>query len=506
MSLATVFEREHRAAYLQRAFGRDSVLGFVMLHGLLMVVPAGLAGLAPSTLTVAGWGGAPVLLAAMPWLVTVFMAQLVAVLVAVGAVARRQPTAFRVALWLGTTLQVAWLQGLAWVTLPSLPLLGAGLFLGLLVAYAYNDALALHDARELRGAYLLGFAVFDVAMVMLDAAGGPGFVRVGALRPSYHVDFLALQAVAVLVTQGILLAVGRFAADHDARMLERAALEREVAAMRTERQVLQRICGLLAHGLAAGRFSHDVANPLTAMEAAVLELEALLPRAQGVDTDLVRECLQDLRAGADRVLAMTRALARSVASRDAVTKVMVAELLVEALDQYRASLQAHEVAAPEPRVDLAPCLVSVSDVHAPALANLLTNGALQSRERGLDVQGRAVDPRFYHLVIRDHGVEGEARDVALSRIGRVLALEEDLPRDADPKHPAQYRGYGISLMMAKVAIVRYGGWIEVTAAREGPGVSVHVLLPRGEIQGDLADQELPQAVLRGLLERDLAAS
>ena len=93
------------------------------------------------------------------------------------------------------------------------------------------------------------------------------------------------------------------------------------------------------------------------------------------------------------------------------------------------------------------------------------------------IRGAILDPWYYRLVVRDHGVTPEKRELALQRIRHALRLRTDRRVDGDR---GEHRGYGVALMLAKVLMVRHHGWMAAAAPSEGDGVEIHLVLPRVE--------------------------
>ncbi len=120
--------------------------------------------------------------------------------------------------------------------------------------------------------------------------------------------------------------------------------------------------------------------------------------------------------------------------------------------------------------------VLVTAGHAASLGNLLTNGALHAPGHRLEVHGEVLDPWYYRLVIRDHGVCSAERPAALRAIRESLQLTSGRTDGEARSH----RGYGIALMLAKVLVVKHHGWIAASAPDRGRGIAIHLVLPRIE--------------------------
>jgi len=399
-------------------------------------------------------------------------------------------------------IQLTWLQLLAWFAIPHFPVIGLTLLVALLVGCAVRDALSRVPSKELRLAYLLAFVFFDLLLLGVDAAGGPGLLRGYALDPGYVQQTLALQVLLVGLTQALLGLMGRTVLHHDVRLLHQERTERELAVMRTEKDILGQSSVLLSQGLAASQFSHDVASPLTVIRACIEEMQYMLAESPYQDRQVrlalgaldagkagvaidhmtswnasAAQVIDDLDEASTRILNMTGSLARSLRGGIVAAPLPVEELLRAAEDSMAAHLQGHDRTAPAVELDLEPAHVQVTPAHASCLGNLMTNGALYAPDTALEIRGAILDPWYYRLVVRDHGVTPEKRELALQRIRHALRLRTDRRVDGDR---GEHRGYGVALMLAKVLMVRHHGWMAAAAPSEGDGVEIHLVLPRVE--------------------------
>jgi hypothetical protein len=306
------------------------------------------------------------------------------------------------------------------------------------------------------------------------------------------VDFLAGQGVLLLLTQAIISLAGRNAREHDGALQVQARLQRETALLRRERSVVQRLTGFLTQGLAAGRFSHDVASPVTVINGCLEEFDSVV-RGRGEGEPLpankvarLKELVSQMKPANERLLEMTDILAESVRGESTPEQRPAAEVVGQAVRAMRDSLLGHAVQSAPPDVELETSALLVAEGQAEALGNIMTNGALQNPQQPLVVRGRLLNPWFYVIVVRDFGVAPHERPAALARVRQSLALGGDGPL---PPHGAldgegegeaargAYRGYGIGLMMAKVIFVRHDGWVDVLAPSEGPGLVLCAILP-----------------------------
>ena len=417
-------------------------------------------------------------------------------------------------------IQLTWLQLIAWFAIPHFPVIGLTLLVALLVGCAVRDALSRVPSKELRLSYLLAFVFFDGLLFAVDAAGGPGLLHGYELDPGYVQQTIALQVLLVGLTQALLELMGRTVLHHDVRLLHQERTERELAVMRTEKDILGQSSVLLSQGLAASQFSHDVASPLTVIRACIEEMQLMLGESPYQDRQIrlalgaldprqasdaiehmtswnasADQVLDDLDEASSRILSMTGSLARSLRGGIVAAPLPVEELLSAAKDSMATHLQGHDRAAPEVELDLEPALVQVTPAHASCLGNLLTNGALHAPETALEIRGEILDPWYYRLVGRDHGVSPEKRELALQRIRHALRLSPDRRVGGGR---GEHRGYGVALMLAKVLMVRHHGWMAAAAPAEGNGVEIHLVLPRVEHEVIPAQASHPGRYLAGL--------
>ena len=398
-------------------------------------------------------------------------------------VATRRPLLLRQRerFWQVLTAQGAAL--LTWLYLVSLLVDDFFSILGLaaLLALIFNDTRYLYDSPLLRRQYLVPAVVVDVALGLLWLLRPDAAARVVPARGGVLV-FGAVQLGLVVLTQGLIVTVGRQNRDRDVRGREMQDLTRQLAVYRKEREVLERAARLMTSGLASVKFAHDVASPISALTMAVEGARVSVAQlADGADPqareDLV-EILDIAQGACDRMRAMADAHATALKRRDPVEPVAVDALLARAWKEALATLETHgERGVAEPSIELAPSSVYVTAGHASTFANLLTNGALQAIDRPLEVRGAVCDEWFYRVTIRDRGVSAELRPQALARIERALSLDDDRPTADAPK---RYRGYGIALGIGRVLAVRYNGWLSARAPDDGDGVEFCVVLPRVE--------------------------
>jgi len=430
------------------------------------------------------------------WLLTLL--QLPAILVAGYYLRRRQQRAFHVSYFVQGILQFLWLQLLAWRAIPYFPLIGVAVLFGGMIAWAFNETFFHYDALQPRLEFFLAFVVFDALLLALDAAGGQGLLWAWRNESSFVVNMLGVQGVLILVTQVLLHFVGRAQRLHDARVAEIAVLERDLALAQKERHVVQRLCDVLDHGVSAARFSKDISSPVVSMDEAALGLRELMDEVPPPDVITWRKRvelqLSELKSASQRVMEMTRLVARSVRGAEPLAEKPVDALVRASVDATRAILGSPASLTPPPLVDCHTSSVWVTPNHTADLATVLVSHAAHGGATRLEIRGAVLGEHYYHLTIRDRVVEGAARDAVLARLRPALALEEP-PRQDE----ADRLGFGLEL--SKISVVRHHGWLEVAAAHDGPGLVVHVLLPRRPPADIPAWAKNPAELLRGSAPR-----
>ncbi len=416
------------------------------------------------------------------------VAQIPTTLACARHVRARDAERFFPAYLVASTVQYLWLCFLCWYSAPVFAVVGVMVF----CAWAFNDARFLYNSPLLRWMLIAAFPLFNFCLLLVDAAGGNGLLAMARTAPGRLVAVLAAELSVALVAVIIVSVVGtreyrRKLAD------DRAQREHELAVARAERDALRNVSVYLAHGLAAAKFSHDIASPINVVTFSVEALRDQIARLLTLDAasperlpaelaawrDETASICDDLALGASRAEKMTRDVADTIKNPEAQEPRPVATLVGDALAEVAVALKGHRTSA-SPTVALEEAEVAVAPGHVGTLANLVTNAALQRPEGVIEVTGRAFDPWFYVLDIRDHGVLAEQRPVALEAITRALRLDAAVTAKAATGGSAdrKYRGYGIALMMARVFVTRYGGAIGATAPAEGDGLVLRVVLPR----------------------------
>lgn len=390
---------------------------------------------------------------------------------------RSSPGQIPRALWLQSTVQIWWMAAVIWYA--STPLALVMLFV--VSAAAINDARYLYDTRAAQLSHSLPWLAVPLLLLAVDVAGGPGILARYAEDPYYVKCALGGLAGMVLLLQFVISVVGRQCYETDAALWERGKLEAQLAEERREREVLRRSCDLMVHGVSAGSFSHDLASPLSLVSMATDEITELINSDDRIaETATLRAelapALEQLRRATTRVTEMTSALARSLRQTEEPDKTSVGDLVSEALKAAKLSLKRYGLTeAPEPILDIADGDVFVVAGHAGALANILVNGALQQPREPLTVTGRVDTDYYYTLEVRDFGVASSDRAQALDAVRASLAIATD---KSPPTRDAQSNRYGVALMLAKLLVVRHGGWLEAKSPESGPGLLFVLSLPR----------------------------
>ncbi len=473
-----LFDNPLRYEGLTSAYTSANIVAILAVLGALQLVAHSLEYAMRGAPTRAGWSAALVLLG--------LLAAQTAVMPLTGkALFARQRKRFYLLNGLQNLVQLLWFQTLCAVSHPAF--LVVGIFA--LCAWAFNDVRLFHDHPSLRWQFTLPFVVFDLGVLALAQWAPAGSALAQTL--SFHTTpvFYAVQVGVVGIVLAIVVLVGRHTRAYDTRLWEMTHLARQNALLRKEREIIERACRLMATGLHVSKFSHDVASPLTVLtlnisflrEQAERELQRSDPSRAAV-WQRHRDLLADADKARTHLQQLAESMVRAVKEQSPLRRMPVAELITRAWSDTENTLQSHDI-VPLPCVpDLATGSVIVTEGHASALANILTNGVLQAPAAALEISGRPVNRWFYRLSVRDHGVAPEHRDEALQRIEAAMALASPPPERETTPTPADgraYRGHGLALMMAKVLLARHNGWI--TARRPddpaASGIVFDLILP-----------------------------
>lgn len=475
-----IFDNPSRYQTALEGFRVQVILQIVVFHAILSGIGWALGWWLPDTVAPAGGQyGAVVLALAVQVPIVVTCARMFA--------ARR-----REAFWFVHSLMslsfFVWLGLLVWAAPAFYGVILATLF----AVWAYHDAWTAAGER-IAGVYLAAPVAMDLALLGLDAGGGRGLIWAWQANRSHVLALFAVQIVLTVCVQWLIRWVGREVKEQDSRAAEHGRLERELVSMKKEREVIQTSCALLATGLVASKFSHDMASPVTVLRLGVDELRTVIGRLpEGVDRNTMLEVAGELEEVARQVVDMTGDFARAVREREALGPVDVEALCRAAWTSMIGTMRGHEGAVPPQSMVLAGAQVWTAPGHTSTLANLLTNSVLHAPDRPIDFIGEPAGAWFYRLSIRDRGVDGEARAAALERIQRLLSMTGV---EAE-RGGATYRGYGVGLVLAKVYLLRYGGWLSVRAADEGPGLVFDLLLPSADPATIPAAEDRPENLAR----------
>ncbi len=382
----------------------------------------------------------------------------------------RQPDLHIAATAINSVSVGLWIQTISWATVPNLPALTAVFLIGLNTAFQFNDSQVTYDFRWLGPFQLVHVLIFDVALLVVDATGGHGLIAAWQSDSHATVMWLILQGLGFLLALSILAVVGRFARERDKRLLEMGRAQSQLKVLQAEQAVVQRTCDLMLGGLQAGRFSHDAAGPLSVMGITLSELERACPadaRSQ------LAPALVDLRVATDRLREMTAFMSKGLKGEHPAALRDVQQLIEESRGHLRHLLKGHGRDLPELWIDVEPAQVVVEPLHATAIANILANGALQSRDAPLVVLGKRSGDHHYELRLRDHGVPPSQRAEAMDRIRQAISLSF---RPTDARRDEPYEGQGLGLFLVLIVLTRQGGSIEVCEPEEGDGIEMVLTL------------------------------
>lgn len=402
---------------------------------------------------------------------SLLLAQPACFLLAASLLRRQEVVAFWRAHNLLTVVNVVWLGVLIW-TSPGF----YGVFLmGLLMVWVYHDAW-LTGGRDIRLGYAVAAPSLDIALLAGDLGGGRGLLWSWENERGFTLGFLGLQLVLVGLIQWLISWVGRESIANDERLVQQTRLENELALLRREREVVQASAAVLTTGLMASKFGHDVASPTGVLR---LDIDELRRRAtdlpEGKARDAISEITEEMAVEIDQLMSLSAGLARAIREREELVEVDVEGVLVAAITAMAASLPRHAVPTPTVNRLVAPSRVWVAPGVASTLSNILTNSAVNAPGSDIEVLGREANRWFYVLSFRDHGVDGEAREAALSRIRALLSLAAEA---TEPRGARKYAGHGVAVVLGRLYLVRYNGFLTVRPPAVGPGLVFDVVLPR----------------------------
>jgi hypothetical protein len=380
---------------------------------------------------------------------------------------RRLPALY----WVQCVVQNAWLSLLTWYVTPAyLPVLFFVLCLVL-----FTDVSTFYHATALKVLYSSMWLSQVFILLLIDLAGEQGLL--GSLRSEPHraATTLIAEVCVGFLSMIIIQVVGKGQYERDRAFHNNAQLESALRAIKTERGVLARSCDFLLQGLTAGRFSHDVASPISVVAVEVARLREILTErgGDGVDARLER-CLERIEDAAEQTQILTRSLARSLREPADPVSIRLSELVAQALEHAANTIERHELRVPAPKLELEDVEVVVSRDHAAAIGNVLANGMLQSNDAPIEIASACANGHFCKLSIRDWGVTDEAQRRALTTVQAHMSLLADNPT----LRISHYDGFGIGLLLTKALIVRWGGWLAAAVPEHGAGLRFDFVLPR----------------------------
>jgi len=453
-----LFDDEVRYAQTLEGFGPKAIVQVLTFHVVLSAIGFALGWWLPTTRpahagTVVGVAAALVVQAPLVWLSSRLFA------------ARRRE-AFWAAHSAMTMAFFAWLGLLLWES----PGFYGAILAALYGVWGYHDAWTAGGAR-MRRLYLLAAPTMDFALLGLDLAGGKGPLWAWANERPALLSFFAVQAVLTACVQWLIQWVDAEVRERDRLAAAHAQVAARLAAIEREREVVQGSCELLATGLIASKYSHDLASPLTVMR---LDVETLAQVVRGMEPhptrDRLAEIVDELLEVTEQVTGMTAGMAQAVRAPDVVAPASLRELCAQAEAGMRVALRGQDVPPPSLEIAAPEAQVMLGRGHAGTLANLLTNAALAAPGLPITLSGEAAEG-VYRLRVRDRGVSGEAREEARRRIDAMLHLQH--PPDGERVR----RGYGVALLLARVYLLRHGGGLVVEVPAEGPGLIFVIELP-----------------------------
>jgi signal transduction histidine kinase len=387
------------------------------------------------------------------------------------------PRYFGVAFHVHGLSMFLWIQAIAWHSLESVPLVGMSLLFAFSIGWAFNDAMQLEGGLALRVLHGASAPVFDAALLVSEAGGHPGLLDLYDRDAAAALNFVAMQAILMLVVQALIHFVGRASREQRERDEVAAEQRRAAAIVDREREVIRRLTGLLQTGITIGRFSHDVAGPLTVLKTSVGVLQDVVQRETLAPADrrLLAELGADIERAVERILEMSARVARTVRTPERARATDLAQLVVDATREM-ATAVGDRPARVVATIDPGAVSVFVTEAHASAIGSLLANAALVSEGRPIEVTARILDAQHCCLDIRDHGVAPHLREEHVARIRRILDFRWD--EDAAVRRNEAYRGYGIGLLLANLVITRHRGWLECATPTSGRGLVFSVGLAR----------------------------
>ena len=390
------------------------------------------------------------------------------------ALRARDERRFRRAFAVQSQVQLLWLLLLAWEVGPHLPLVSMGALFGMMIGWAFQDALLSHGDRWVRAQYVIAFALFNAGLLVRDAIGGAGLRYAFSVDVRYAASFLAAQVILLGLTQTLIVTVGDLLAARERDRQARDALVVEKQRLAVEHRLLRRVAGILAGGVSAGQLTHDIASPVTVLHLRAELLLGAVDTPSSLDHAEVREHAFEMRRAAEVLRRMSDATMETIRSGGEIRPVDASTLIREATTLAERMIRAHERESLPVDAQVEDGRVQVSPLHAHALANLMVNGALhQDATVKLQLRG-AVEDGWYCLRVRDHGlVESERPQRLASLRGSLSLLHDAAPGDRS----RSYRGYGMGLQLARTLVLASGGMFDFEEPDAGRGVIAVMRLP-----------------------------
>lgn len=371
-------------------------------------------------------------------------------------------------------VQLAWVLLLSFFAEPSAPHASTAMLTGMVLGWAYNDASLAHDVAHVRIQYLVAFGGFGV-LVAVNQVVLPG--RLLGRRPSAGDlgSFSAAVAILGALTQLVIFKVGELTQMRAKTQAESVALRIENERMRVEQLALRRVSGLLASGVSAGQFSHDVANPLAVLSTNLMLLDEQLQAGGARNDPFVDETLREAMLAIDALTRLHETALATIRSGGERSPLDVSSLVDHSLDFAREVLRLRHRRTFRVTVQVEAGAAMCSALHAQAIGNLVVNGVLQDEgDARIEIVGAQNGAELYELRIRDHGIAPEAREGRIRAMQRSFSLVDE---GAAPTRTSAYPGYGLGLILARTLLVSTGGSLRIEAPTEGRGLIMLLTLP-----------------------------
>lgn len=457
-------EAPRATSYDQLAICYDwpAILAQTLASVLATGIAAGCTWLFPSL--AAPWGGVSL----GPWLL---LGVSTALLIATRLVLHTRPDRFPIFYVLGTLSQTLWLLLLCWQSALPIQILAA------LQASVWieDDARLLSPPGLVRLGWGLSVPVFLAFLFLFDLVGH-GWLSAFSLHAPLAFAWLITLAVTALLFWWRLQFLQTRQSALDALHAQIAAARKSRDRLEVERRVVQSLGGLLAPGLSLGRFGHDVASPVQVLLSGSEDLHNHLADTPSPLThaEAVR-ITKDMIQASQTIATLTSGLARAARTPGASTGLAVRDVLETARLQVFRELAARNIPAPTLHISAPDAIVIGTDGYTSVIANLTVNAALIHPDQHIRWEGECGDRRYY-LRIVDQGARGEARERAI----RTVQARLDLVNAPLAEDRAEYRGFGVGLLLARLEVLRHGGDLTVESNGDKPGLTLCLHLPLQE--------------------------